>query len=115
MPLLTIVVQSQRLCAWVVTVMRRLSLFYLVFVGKPHQALSIPTRLTFVNGIGYNEKHIEVDAKKISTMFGTTVFYCFNPSAMTDDNDLVGYLNDLGQAGTQKLGRITMEVDALVK
>lgn len=95
--------------------MRVLFAFYLGFIGKPRQSSAIPTRLTFVNGIGYNEKHIEVDANKISTMFGTTVSYCFNPSAMTDDNDLVGYLNDLKQAGTQKLGRITMEVDALVK
>lgn len=95
--------------------MRILLVFYLVFIRKPLQTYSIPTRLSFVNGIGYNEKHIEVEAKKISAMFGTSVLYCFNPSAMTDDNDLVGYLNDLSQAGTQKLGRITMEVDALVK
>lgn len=96
-------------------VMRILLTFYLVFNGRRSQAFAIPTRLTFVNGIGYNEKHIEVDAKKISKMFCATVSCCFNPSAMTDDNDLVGYLNDIKQAGTQKLGRITMEVDALVK
>ena len=95
--------------------MRLLWVLYLVCIGKPLQTFAIPTRLTFVNGIGYNEKHIEADAEKISSMFGTTVSYCFNPSAMTDDDDLVGYLNDLKQAGTQKLGRITMEVDALVK
>lgn len=92
------------------------SIFYFALVGgRCCYSSAIRTRLTWINGIGYNEKHMEVDAKKISEMFGTTVSYCFNPSAMVDDNDLVGYLNDLTQAGAQKLGRITTEVDALVK
>jgi hypothetical protein len=51
----------------------------------------------------------------ISEIFGTKCWYCFNPTAMASDNDMIGYLNDLTQAGTQKLGRITEEVTALVK
>ncbi len=94
--------------------MKRLSFHLVVFGGSFLNSLAIRTRLTWVNGIGYNEKHMEIDGKKISKMFGTTVSYCFNPSAMVDDDDLVGYINDLTQAGTQKLGRITMEVNALV-
>jgi len=41
--------------------------------------------------------------------------YCYNPTAMTNDDDHFGFFNDLTQAGTQKLGRITTEVDELVK
>jgi hypothetical protein len=58
---------------------------------------------------------METDGKKISKIFGAPVSYCFNPSAMANDDDMMGYLNDLTQAGTQKLGRITMEVETLVK
>lgn len=78
-------------------------------------ATALRTRLTWVNGIGYNEKHMEEDGQKISEVFGTKCWYCLNPTAMANDNDMIGYLNDLTQAGTQKLGRITEEVTALVK
>lgn len=96
---------------------RRVRLFFGVILCCTSCTISsaIRTRLTWSNGIGYNEKHMVTDGKTISKMFGAPVVYCFNPSAMVDDNDMVGYLNDLTQAGTQKLGRITMEVEALVK
>lgn len=73
------------------------------------------TRLTWVNGIGYNEEHMKRDGKQIAEMFGTECWYCLNPTAMSNENDMLGYLNDLTQAGTQKLGRITEEVNALVE
>ena len=76
---------------------------------------ALRTRLTWVNGIGYNEQHMQEDGRKISDIFGTKCWYCLNPTAMANDNDMIGYLNDLTQAGTQKLGRITEEVTALVK
>lgn len=74
------------------------------------------TRLTWVNGIAYTLKHMEDSKGKISSLFGNKpVIYCHNPTAMSHDDDLVGYLGDLTQAGTQKLGRITAEVDNLVR
>lgn len=45
---------------------------------------------------------------------GTSVDFCHNPTAMTSEDDYMGFLGDLTQAGTQKLGRITAEVDNLV-
>ena len=74
------------------------------------------TRLTWVNGIAYTLKHMEASKGVISSLFGNKpVIYCHNPTAMSHDDDLVGYLGDLTQAGTQKLGRITAEVDNLVR
>lgn len=53
---------------------------------------------------------------QISQLFGgKEVEYCHNPTAMGNEDDTFGYISDLTQAGTQKLGRITAEVDALVK
>jgi len=95
--------------------MTKRSFLVYCFAAKISAATSVRTRITWVNGIGYNEKHMEVEGGKISRLFGASIDYCFNPSAMIADDDMVGYLNDLRQAGTQKLGRITMEVDALVK
>jgi hypothetical protein len=52
----------------------------------------------------------------ISKLFGgKPVVYCHNPTAMSHDEDMIGYIGDLTQAGTQKLGRITAEVDNLVR
>lgn len=74
------------------------------------------TRLTWVNGIAYTLQHMEASKGEISNLFGNKpVIYCHNPTAMSHDDDLVGYLGDLTQAGTQKLGRITAEVDNLVR
>ena len=52
----------------------------------------------------------------ISDMFGgKEVEYCHNPTAMAHDEDYVGFSTDLWQAGTQKLGWITAEVNELVR
>ena len=95
--------------------MRLLRIFSVLFAFFVPVASAIRTRLTWINGIGYSLEHMEKDGKKISKFFDTPVSFCFNPSAMRSDSDMVGYLNDIAQAGTQKLGRITMEVEALVK
>mmetsp|Transcript_19365 Transcript_19365/g.46799 ORF Transcript_19365/g.46799 Transcript_19365/m.46799 type:complete len:353 (+) Transcript_19365:111-1169(+) len=72
------------------------------------------TRLTWVNGIGYRYDHMELEAPFISNYFGgKTVDFFHNPTSMNDDDDVGGYYKDLTQAGTQKLGRITEEVDGL--
>ncbi len=74
------------------------------------------TRLTWVNGVGYSLIHMEEGQKAISNFFGgKRVMFCHNPTSMSDDDDTLGYIGDLTQAGTQKLGRITQEVDTLVK
>lgn len=79
-------------------------------------ALAAKTRLTWVNGIGYSLDHMEHGQKEISKLFGgKQVEYCHNPTAMSSEEDFLGYLNDLSQAGTQKLGMITEEVNSLVK
>ena len=80
------------------------------------KVLAIRTKLTWVNGIGYNEEHMLSQAPQISELFGgKEVSFCHNPTSMADEEDLSGYLSDLTQAGTQKLGRITEEVNALVQ
>jgi hypothetical protein len=72
-------------------------------------------RLTWVNGIGYNIDHMIAGQKRISELFGgKRVEFCHNPTSMASEDDLVGYLGDLTQAGAQKLGRMTEEVNLLV-
>mmetsp|Transcript_19102 Transcript_19102/g.26474 ORF Transcript_19102/g.26474 Transcript_19102/m.26474 type:complete len:108 (-) Transcript_19102:719-1042(-) len=74
------------------------------------------TRLTWVNGIAYGRHHMDEGKQKIEKIFGgKRVEYCHNPTAMSHDDDTLGYIGDLTQAGTQKLGRITGEVDELVR
>ena len=74
------------------------------------------TLLTWVNGVGYNLEHMEQEQREISKLFGgKKVAFCHNPTSMVHDTDMAGYLGDLTQAGTQKLGRITGEVNSLVK
>lgn len=74
------------------------------------------TRLTWVNGIAHNLEHMEEGKVLISNIFGgKRVDYCFNPTAMSTEEDMFGYAADLTQATTQKLGRITAEVNELVK
>ena len=73
------------------------------------------TRLTWVNGIGYNMQHMIEGQQEISILFSKHVEFCHNPTSMSTEDDLVGYLGDLTQAGTQKLGRVTKEVNLLVK
>lgn len=74
------------------------------------------TRLTWVNGIAHNLDHMQEGEQIISKFFaGKPIIFCHNPTAMAHDDDVRGYLSDLTQAGQQKLGRITAEVDNLVK
>jgi len=74
------------------------------------------TRLTWVNGIAHNLDHMEEGGVSISDYFGgKKVEFCHNPTSMTSDDDYVGFIGDLTQAGTHKLGRITSEVDTLVR
>lgn len=76
----------------------------------------IKSRLTWVNGIAHTLKHMEEAKGQISLLFGgKPVIYCHNPTSMSHDDDMFGYIGDLTQAGTQKLGRITEEVENLVR
>jgi hypothetical protein len=57
-----------------------------------------------------------LEAPQISRLFGGKhVNYYHNPTAMASEDDVAGYYKDLTQAGTQKLGRITREVNGLVQ
>ena len=52
----------------------------------------------------------------LSKLFGNKpILYCHNPTAMVDEDDTFGYIGDFAQATTQKLGKITNEVDELVR
>jgi hypothetical protein len=54
--------------------------------------------------------------REISRYFGgEPVLQCYNPTYQTHDEDMVGFLGDLSQAGSQLMGRITEEVDSLVR
>lgn len=71
--------------------------------------------LTWVNGIGHNLDDMTDGQTSLSSLFGgRPVSFCHNPTAMTSEDDYRGYIGDLTQAGAQKLGKITAEVDALV-
>lgn len=89
---------------------------FLLLVGMPTVAHAVKkTRLTWVNGIAYGLHHMEAEKHNISKFFGgKEVEYCHNPTSMSNDDDLFGYYTDLTQAGTQKLGRMTAEVNMLV-
>jgi hypothetical protein len=99
--------------------MGRLSLFLrCIFTLALHRNLteSRKTRLTWSNGIAYNLDHMVVAQVEISKYFGgKNVEFCHNPTSMEHEEDLKGYLTDLSQAGQQKLGMITEEVDSLVE
>ena len=74
------------------------------------------TVVTWINGIGHNFEHMSHGQVYISSIFGKQpVEFCHNPTAMVDENDTRGYIDDLTQATTQKLGKITTEVDELVR
>lgn len=84
-----------------------------VLVNSTHAA---KTQLTWVNGIGHNLEHMDLPTSVIQDLFGgTEPEFCHNPTAMTSEEDYMGYLGDLTQAGAQKLGRITAEVNSLVR
>ena len=76
---------------------------------------AIKTKLTWVNGIAHNLDHMKEGSHPINCRFNTNVDFCYNPTSMTTETDYMGFLGDLSQAGFQKLGRITQEVDALVE
>ena len=77
---------------------------------------AVPTRVTWVNGIGHNLEHMEDGKNLLSHMFGgKEVQFCHNPTAMAHEEDYVGLSTDLLQAGTQKFGWITGEVNELVR
>mmetsp|Transcript_28240 Transcript_28240/g.37654 ORF Transcript_28240/g.37654 Transcript_28240/m.37654 type:complete len:499 (+) Transcript_28240:125-1621(+) len=97
--------------------LRNLLLVVLFVKIKPSDAsiLRRPTVVTWVNGVGFSVEHMVDATPIISKLFGgEEVEFCHNPTAMTSDDDYMGYIGDMTQAGTQKLGRITGEVDALV-
>mmetsp|Transcript_17660 Transcript_17660/g.26448 ORF Transcript_17660/g.26448 Transcript_17660/m.26448 type:complete len:114 (+) Transcript_17660:3195-3536(+) len=74
------------------------------------------TVLTWVNGIGFNINHMNNGQINISSIFGNRpVLFCHNPTAMTNEDDTMGWVGDFTQATTQKLGKITTEVDELVR
>jgi hypothetical protein len=72
------------------------------------------TRVTWVNGIAHNLDHMEEGKRIISKFFGKPILFCHDPTAMGHDDDMRGYLSDLTQAGQQKLGVVTSEVQNLV-
>jgi hypothetical protein len=81
----------------------------------PH-SLARRTRLTWVNGMGYHPEHMAAGGREISRFFGgEPVLQCYNPTYQTHDEDMVGYIGDLTQAGSQLMGRITEEVNSLVR
>jgi hypothetical protein len=67
-------------------------------------------------GIAYHLDHMEEGKEFITKLFGgEKVTFCYNPTKQAHIEDLYGYVSDLTQAGTQKLGMITSEVNALVQ
>jgi hypothetical protein len=59
---------------------------------------------------------MEKEAPQISRFFGgKKVDFYHNPTSMVHESDVAGYYKDLTQAGTQKLGRVTQEVNGLVQ
>lgn len=75
--------------------------------------LPTKTKLTWINGIGFNLDHMQHGQQSLSYIFGRPISYYHNPTAMANEEDKFGYINDLAQAGQHKLGRITAEVDEL--
>lgn len=73
-------------------------------------------RVTWVNGIAYHMDHMEEGEDFISKLFGgEKIRFCYNPTKQLHIEDTYGYLSDLTQAGSQKLGVVTAEVNTLVQ
>jgi len=93
-----------------------LTLYYCPQLPKASSAglffLPKASKITWVNGIGYNYDHMENTQLSISSLFGgTPVLFCHNPTSMTTEDDYLGYIGDLTQAGTQKLGTFIFFMD----
>jgi hypothetical protein len=87
-----------------------------LLVARTPTAISRKTTLTWVNGIAHTLEHMTEGKEYISQLFGgKPVLFCYNPTAMAHEEDMLGYLQDLSQAGTQKLGYTTAEVNSLVQ
>jgi len=80
-----------------------------------HCSLPIILQIYLSLGVGYNLQSVKEGTAEISSLFNAPVDFCFNPTQMTSENDYKGWLTDLTQAGTQKLGRVTAEVNALAR
>jgi hypothetical protein len=89
----------------------------IVILSCPVATSARRTRLTWINGIGYNLEKGQEENRELSRLFGgQDVHFCYNPTAMAHDADHMAFVfGDLAQAGTQKLGRFTAEVDRLVE
>eukprot|EP00977_Amphora_coffeiformis_P005493 scaffold1168_cov167-Amphora_coffeaeformis.AAC.26 len=73
-------------------------------------------RVTWVNGIAYHMDHMTEGEDFISKLFGgEPIRFCYNPTKQAHLEDAYGYLSDLTQAGTQKLGVVTAEVNTLAQ
>jgi len=73
-------------------------------------------RVTWVNGIAYHMDHMTEGGDFISRLFGgEPIRFCYNPTKQAHIEDTYGYLSDLTQAGTQKLGVVTAEVNTLAQ
>jgi len=70
----------------------------------------VRTRLTWVNGVGHNLEHMNLPTSVISKLFGgTKPEFCHNPTAMTTEQDYVGYLGDMAQVGSPSSTRFREE------
>ena len=97
-------------------IVRLLLYNYYFFIFTTINVHAIKTQLTWVNGIAHNIEHMKDGKEKLISLFGgRTVEFYHNPTAMINEDDYLGFLGDLIQGGTQKLGRMTVEVDELVK
>jgi hypothetical protein len=86
----------------------------LLLCGFVPASLARKTRLTWINGIGHTNADMQLGKQFLSEKFGgKQVTERWNPTAMAHDEDFKGYLADLSQAGSQKLGRMTREVKEL--
>jgi hypothetical protein len=92
------------------------ALFCIVLGFKLVSCHAVKTRLTWINGIGHTLAHMQEGQAFISARFGgKSVEWCHNPTAMAHGEDWRGYIGDLTQATTQKMGKVTVEVETLVK
>lgn len=93
----------------------RRSLFLNILAVFLSWSTAYAVHLSWINGIAYIRGYADQEQKVLERLFGVKVHFCYNPTKMTNDQDVLGFMNDLTQAGTQKLGRLTGEVEYLVK